>query len=74
MLRLRIRKRNHIVLVLKAQKSVEIDLLIDSNDFDDMGYNAKLSRYRIRISNEDLMNRREALKELFLMTEKKYND
>lgn len=71
---LRIRKRNHIILVLLVPKSEEIDLLIENNDFDDMGYNARLSRYRIRISNEDLVNKREALKELFLITEKKYSD
>lgn len=34
---LRIRKRNHIMLVLLVTKSEEIDLLIENNDFDDMG-------------------------------------
>ena len=38
-IRLRIRKRNHFVLVLSAPKSEDIDLLIENNDLDDMGYN-----------------------------------
>ena len=71
---LRIRKRNHFVLVLLVPKSEEIDLLIENNGFDDMGYNAKLSRYRIRISDDDLTTKREALKDLFLITEKKYSE
>lgn len=71
---LRIRKRNHFVLVLLVIKSEDIDLLIENNDLDDMGYNARLSRYRLRISNEDLTNKREALKELFLIAQKKFSD
>jgi hypothetical protein len=73
-IRLRIRKRNHFILVLLVQKSEDIDSVIENNDLDDMGYNAKLSRYRIRISSEDFTHKREVLKELFLLAEKKYSD
>ncbi len=73
-IRLRIRKRNHFVLVLLTTKSENIDSLIENNDLDDMGYNVKLSRYRIRISNEDLLTKRDVLKELFLMAKKQYSE
>ncbi len=73
-IRLRIRKKNHIMLILLVQKAEDIDLLVENNDLDDMGYNAKLSRYRIRISGEDFIHKREVLKELFFIAEKKYSD
>lgn len=68
------RKKSHIVLILKAQKSDDIDKIIENSDFDDMGYMARGSRYRLRISNEDLTIKKDALKELFILTEKKYSD
>ncbi|OSZ77582.1 hypothetical protein CAP36_14505 [Chitinophagaceae bacterium IBVUCB2] len=72
--RLRLRKRDHIVVVLIAQKTEEIDALIENNDFDDMGYTPKGTRYRIRISEEDLATKRESLKELLLAIQKIYNE
>ena len=72
--RLRLRKQGHIVLILVAQKSEEIDTLIENNDFDDMGYTPKGTRYRIRISDEDFANKRELLKELILVAKKKYEE
>jgi len=66
------RKKNHIVLILKITKSDDIDSIIENNDFDDMAYHR--SRYRLRISNDDLTNKKEIIKELFLLTEKKYSD
>ncbi len=66
------RKRNHIVLTFKTQKSDELDKIIDDNDFDDMGYMTRGSRYRLRIDSEDLTTRKEALKELYLAAEKSF--
>ncbi|MBX2963988.1 MAG: hypothetical protein KF687_15860 [Cyclobacteriaceae bacterium] len=73
-LTVRPRKRKHVVLALKTAKSDEIDKLIEENDLDDMGYMAKGSKYRIRISSEDVTLKREALKEIIRLAEKKYND
>lgn len=70
--RIRLKKTNHILLVLITQKSEEIDSIIEKNDFEDMGYSA--NRYRILVSNEDVTTKREALKELLFITEKKYNE
>jgi hypothetical protein len=72
--RLRLRKQGHIVLILVVQKSEEIDALIENNDFDDIGYTPKGTRYRIRISDEDFTNKREILKELILVAKKKYEE
>jgi hypothetical protein len=72
--RLRLRKQGHIVLILVVQKSEEIDALIENNDFADMGYTPKGTRYRIRISAEDFTNKRELLKELILVAKKKYEE
>lgn len=68
------RRKNHIVLILKARKSEEIDQVIEAGDFDDMGYLARGSRYRLRISQEDLANKKEHVKRLFELTEKLYNE
>lgn len=68
------RKKKHLVLVIRAVKSDEIDKIIEDNDLDDMGYMAKGTRYRIRISNEDVNSKKDALRELIKLAEKKYND
>jgi hypothetical protein len=62
-----LRKKDHIVLVLVAQKSEDIDSQIESNDLDDMGYVSKGTRYRLRISNDDLTNKKDAIKELLTL-------
>lgn len=66
------RKKNHIVLILKLTKSDDIDSIIENNDFDNMAY--LRTRYRIRISNDDLTNKKEIIKELISLAEKKYSD
>lgn len=68
------RKKKHIVLTLRTIKADEIDKIIEDNDLDDMGYMAKGTKYRIRISNEDVTTKKDALKQLIMLTEKKYND
>jgi hypothetical protein len=72
--RLRLRKKDHILLILVAEKTEEIDALIENNDLDDMGYVPRGTRYRIRIGIEDLKNKREAIKELLVVAQKKYNE
>ncbi|HYF70491.1 MAG TPA: hypothetical protein VD884_20280 [Ohtaekwangia sp.] len=68
------RKKKHIVLIIRTTKTDEIDKLIEDNDLDDMGYMAKGTKYRIRISNEDVNTKKEAIKEIVELAEKKYND
>lgn len=64
------RKKKYILFILNVQKSDEIDSIIENNDLDDMAY--RYSRYRLRISIEDLTEKKEVIKELFLIAEKKY--
>jgi hypothetical protein len=70
--RIRLKKTNHILLVLITPKSEEIDSIIEKNDFEELGYSA--NRYRILVSNDDVKTKREALKELLFITEKKYDE
>lgn len=65
-------RKKFFTLILKVTKSEDIDSIIENGDFDDLGYYR--SRYRLRISKEDLTDKKEKLKELFLLAEKKYMD
>ena|SRR5690606_38560757 len=73
-LTVRPRKKKHIVLALKTAKSDEIDKLIEDHDLDDMGYMVRGAKYRIRISNEDVTAKHDALKAIIQLAEKTYND
>jgi hypothetical protein len=73
-LTVRPRKKKHIVLALKTAKSDEIDRLIEDHDLDDMGYMVRGTKYRIRISNEDVTAKHDALKAIIQLAEKTYND
>ncbi len=64
------RKKKYILFILNVQKSDEIDSIIENNELDEMTY--RYSRYRLKISNEDLTDKTEVIKELFMMAEKKY--
>ena len=61
-------------MIIRVTKTDEIDKIIEENDLDDMGYMAKGTKCRIRISNEDTNTKKEALKNLIKLAEKKYND
>lgn len=65
-------RKKWLTLILKVTKSDDIDSIIENNDFDNLEYFR--SRYRLRISKEDLTEKKEKLKELFLLAEKKYMD
>ncbi|MBN8577369.1 MAG: hypothetical protein J0L66_10530 [Cytophagales bacterium] len=68
------RKKKHVVLTLRTTKSDEIDKIIEDNDLDNMEYMVKGTKYRLRISNEDVNSKKDVLKQLIILTEKKYND
>jgi hypothetical protein len=63
---LRIRKKNHIVLVIKMIRDPEFDSYLDNTDLDQMEYNVRASRYRIRISMDDVTKRKETVKGLLI--------
>lgn len=65
-------RKKFFTLILKVAKSEDIDSIIENNDFDNLEYFR--SRYRLRIAKEDLTDKKEKLKELFLLAEKKYLD
>lgn len=58
------RKKNHILFVIKMLRDSELDKLVESSGLDYMEYNAKASRYRIRITQEDLTSNRSVLEEI----------
>jgi hypothetical protein len=58
------RKKEYIVLVLKVARSQTIDNFLGENDLNNMEYNSRLSRYRVRISSEDVTHKPEAIKAL----------
>jgi hypothetical protein len=61
---LRIRKKNHIVLVIKMVRDPDFDKFLDESDLDQMEYNVRASRYRIRIYMDDVTERKETIKSL----------
>ncbi len=65
-------RKKFFTLILKVAKSEDIDSIIETNDFDYLEYFR--SRYRLRITKEDLTDKKEKLKELFVLAEKKYLD
>lgn len=65
------RKKNHILFVIKMLRDSELDKLVENSGLDYMEYNAKASRYRIRISQEDLLSNREILKQIILYVQEK---
>lgn len=57
-------RKKDVLLVLKAARSERIDKFIEESDLDNMDYNAKLSRYRVRVTDDDVTSRREEIKSL----------
>lgn len=57
------RKKN-IQLELKHDKDAEIDSFLEENDFDLLEYNSKWKLYRMRLNNEDIIEKKEIIKDL----------
>lgn len=57
-------KKNQINFELKLPQSEEVDKTIDDAELDRLEYNKRFGRYILRLTNEDIKNKSEILKEL----------
>lgn len=65
------RKKNYVVLILKLLRSQDVDALIEENDLDYLEYNSRGSKYRIKLTMEDVVKKKEAVKNLIRLAEDK---
>jgi hypothetical protein len=70
----RLRKKDHVLIVLKLEKDQAVDALIESNDLEALSYNVKDSKYRIRITMRDVKEKSDAIRSLFSIANKKYQE
>ena len=66
-------KKSFLRLELKLPKTQETDEIIEKNEFDEMDYLTKWSRYRIRINPGDINKNKDALKDLLKQSESYFN-
>jgi predicted transport protein len=59
-------RRSNITLEIKLPYFEETQKLIEENELDDMGYLKKWGVYRLRLNKDDIENKSEFLKDLFL--------
>jgi predicted transport protein len=59
-------RRSNITLEIKLPYFEETQKLIEENELDDMGYLKKWGVYRLRLNKDDIRNKSEFLKDLFL--------
>ncbi len=57
-------RRNAIVVNLKLEKNSEIDKLLDENGFDMLDYDSKWKQYRLRLSKNEIIDKKEILSSL----------
>lgn len=67
-------KKNYMRLELKLPKSDEVDLIIENNDLDEMGYDNRWGNYRIRLNKGEISKKEEIIKTLLEKAEKNFND
>ncbi|PJZ87453.1 DUF5655 domain-containing protein [Leptospira levettii] len=65
-------KKQAVITHLKLKKSDEIDNILDQNGFDVLSYEKNFNYYRFRTKNNDLQDRKEALKTLFNKCQENY--
>lgn len=67
-------KKNYMRLELKLPKSDDVDLIIENNDLDEMGYDNRWGNYRIRLNKGEISKKEEIIKTLLEKAEKNFND
>lgn len=67
-------KKNYMRLELKLPKSDEVDLIIENNDLDEMGYDNRWGNYRIRLNKGEISKKEKIIKTLLEKAEKNFND
>jgi hypothetical protein len=66
-------KKSNMRLELKLPKTEEVDLIMESNDLDEMGYDNRWGAYRIRLSKGEISKKEEVIKDLLIKAEKNFN-
>jgi len=69
-----IAKRNFVRLEIKLEKNDQIDQVIEDNELEALEYNVRSNRYKIRITKNDLIKKREIIKELLQKSYDYFND
>lgn len=67
-------RKNHIIVQPKLEKRNDIDTALEDKELDYLDYSTKGRCYRIRLTAEDIENHYEFLVELFLDSEKYFNN
>ena len=66
-------KKNNMRLELKLPKSDDIDQIMENNELDDMGYDARWKAYRIRLTKDEIKKKENILIDLLQRAEKNIN-
>lgn len=66
-------KKSYMRLELRHPQSDEFNSLIEKGDLDDMGYDARWSRYRIRLTKDDVSEKKEIITNLIELSHKNNN-
>lgn len=67
-------RKNAIVLNIKLAKDSEVDELLENNDFDTLEYDSKWSRYRLRLSKQEVAEKREILTDILERSYRYFNN
>jgi hypothetical protein len=67
-------KKNNMRLELKLPKSDEIDHIIENNELDEMGYDSRWGKYRIRLDKGEISKKEGILKDLLEKAENNFNE
>jgi len=65
-------KKSFTRIELKIPKSADIDEIIEKNGLDEMGYDSKWGKYRIRLDKGDVKKHEELLKDLLIKAEENF--
>jgi hypothetical protein len=71
---LMIAKKNFVRLEIKLEKNDQIDQIIEDNELEALEYSVRSNRYKIRITKNDLINKREIIKGLLQKSYDYFND
>lgn len=67
-------KKSYMRLELKLPKSDEVDLIIEENELDEMGYDNRWGNYRIRLNKGEISKKNEVIKAILEKAEKNFNE
>lgn len=66
-------KKSYMRLELRHPQSEEFNSLIEQGDLDDMGYDARWNRYRIRLTKDEVSKKKEIITNLIELSHKNNN-